>query len=139
MPPIITLLTDFGTRDNYVGELKAVLASHAHPALLIDITHDVPPGDVRAAQYIFSRVWHRFPQGSVHLVVVDPGVGTARRARAAEAAGQFFVAPDAICLRPPPDSSRTGPPSPTWAASSATPSVPRSLRPSGTGRCGWAR
>src|SRR6266516_3726692 len=94
MPPIITLLTDFGTRDNYVGELKAVLASHAHPALLIDITHDVPPGDVRAAQYIFSRVWHRFPQGSVHLVVVDPGVGTARRALAAEAAGQFFVAPD---------------------------------------------
>jgi len=106
MPPIITLLTDFGTRDNYVGELKAVLASHAHPALLIDITHDVPPGDVRAAQYIFSRVWHRFPQGSVHLVVVDPGVGTARRALAAEAAGQFFVAPDNGLLTPLPTDAR---------------------------------
>ena len=106
MPPIITLLTDFGTRDNYVGEVKAVLASHAHPALLIDITHDVPPGDVRAAQYIFSRVWHRFPQGSVHLVVVDPGVGTARRALAAEAGGQFFVAPDNGLLSPLPADAR---------------------------------
>ena len=106
MPPIITLLTDFGTRDNYVGEVKAVLASHAHPALLIDITHDVPPGDIRAAQYILSRVWHRFPQGSVHLVVVDPGVGTERRALAAEAAGQFFVAPDNGVLSPLPADAR---------------------------------
>jgi len=94
MPPVITLLTDFGTRDSYVGEVRAVLASQANPALLVDITHEVPPGDIRAAQYIFSRVWHRFPRGTVHLVVVDPGVGTARRALAAEAAGQFFVAPD---------------------------------------------
>jgi S-adenosylmethionine hydrolase len=94
MPSIITLLSDFGTRDSYVGEVRAVLASQAHPASLIDITHEVPPGDVRAAQYLFSRVWHRFPRGTVHFVVVDPGVGTDRRALAAEAAGQFFVAPD---------------------------------------------
>jgi len=94
MPPVITLLTDFGTRDSYVGEVRAVLASQANPALLVDITHEVPPGDIRAAQYIFSRVWHRFPRGTVHLVVVDPGVGTERRALAAEATGQFFVAPD---------------------------------------------
>ena len=94
MPAIITLLTDFGTADSYVGEVRAVLASQANPALLVDITHEVPPGDIRAAQYIFSRVWHRFPRGTVHLVVVDPGVGTARRALAAETAGQFFVAPD---------------------------------------------
>jgi len=94
MPAIITLLTDFGTTDSYVGEVRAVLASQANPALLVDITHEVPPGDIRAAQYIFSRVWHRFPRGTVHLVVVDPGVGTARRALAAETAGQFFVAPD---------------------------------------------
>jgi len=94
MPPIVTLLTDFGMRDSYVGEVKAVLASQAHPALIIDVTHDIPPGDVRAAQYVLSRVWRRFPQGTVHLVVVDPGVGTERRALAAGAAGHFFLAPD---------------------------------------------
>lgn len=94
MSAIITLLTDFGTRDSYVAEVKAVLASQAHPAQLIDITHDVPPGDVRIAQYLLSRIWPRFPKGSVHLVVVDPGVGTKRRALAAGAAGHFFVAPD---------------------------------------------
>jgi hypothetical protein len=94
MPAIITLLTDFGTRDSYVAEVKAVLASQAHPAQLIDITHEVPPGDVRVAQYLLCRYWPRFPKGSVHLLVVDPGVGTKRRALAAEAAGHFFVAPD---------------------------------------------
>src|SRR3989442_15610236 len=91
MPPIITLLTDFGTTDNYVGEVKGVLLSHVHGAALLDITHEVPPGDLRAGQYILSRVWHRFPQGTVHLAVVDPGVGTKRRALAAGAGGQFFV------------------------------------------------
>src|SRR2546427_4130186 len=94
MPPIITLLTDFGTADSYVGEVKGVLLSHVHGAALLDITHQVPPGDLRAGQYILGRVWHRFPQGTVHLAVVDPGVGTARRALAAGAGGHFFVAPD---------------------------------------------
>src|SRR2546430_7206584 len=94
MPPIITLLTDFGTADSYVGEVKGTLLSRVHGAALFDITHQVPPGDLRAGQYILARVWHRFPQGTVHLVVVDPGVGTARRALAAGAAGHFFVAPD---------------------------------------------
>jgi S-adenosylmethionine hydrolase len=91
---VITLLTDFGTADSYVGEVKAALLSQPHDAMLIDITHQVPPGDVRAGQYLFSRAWHRFPGGTVHLVVVDPGVGTSRRALAAEAAGHYFVAPD---------------------------------------------
>src|SRR5205807_2125945 len=76
MATLITLLTDFGDADSYVGEVKGVLLSQVHGAALVDITHQVPPGDVRAAQYILSRVWHRFPQGSVHLAVVDPGVGT---------------------------------------------------------------
>ena len=70
MPPIITLLTDFGTADNYVGEVKGTLLSRVHGAALFDITHQVPPGDLRAGQYILGRVWHRFPQGTVHLVVV---------------------------------------------------------------------
>src|SRR6059036_1850136 len=94
MATLITLLTDFGNADSYVGEVKAVLLSQVHGAALVDITHQVPPGDVRAAQYVLSRVWHRFPQGSVHLAVVDPGVGTERRVLAASAAGHFFVAPD---------------------------------------------
>src|SRR5207237_5570390 len=94
MPALITLLTDYGTADSYVAEVKGVLLSRVHGAQLIDITHQVTPGDLRAGQYILSRVWQRFPQGTVHLVVVDPGVGTARRALAAGAAGHFFVAPD---------------------------------------------
>src|SRR2546427_4945912 len=113
MPPIITLLTDFGTPDNYVGEVKGVLLSRVHGAALLDITHEVPPGDLRAGQYILSRVWHRFPQGTVHLAVVDPGVGTKRRALAAGAGGHFFVAPDnglLSCL--PPDSHFVSPPIP---------------------------
>jgi S-adenosyl-L-methionine hydrolase (adenosine-forming) len=94
MATLITLLTDFGTADSYVGEVKAVLLSQVHGAALVDITHHVPPGDVLAAQYILSRVWHRFPQGTAHLAVVDPGVGTNRRALIASQAGHFFVAPD---------------------------------------------
>src|SRR5213596_4230817 len=94
MAPLITLLTDFGTSDSYVAEVKAVLLSRALGAALVDVTHQIPPGDVRAGQYVLARVWHRFPEGTVHLVVVDPGVGTSRRALAAGAAGHFFVAPD---------------------------------------------
>jgi S-adenosyl-L-methionine hydrolase (adenosine-forming) len=94
MATLITLLTDFGIADSYVGEVKGVLLSQVHGVVLVDITHQVPPGDVRAGQYVLSRAWHRFPQGTVHLAVIDPGVGTVRRALAAQAAGHFFVAPD---------------------------------------------
>src|SRR3989475_2387674 len=90
MAPLITLLTDFGTSDSYVAEVKAVLLSRALGAALVDVTHQIPPGDVRSAQYVLARVWHRFPEGTVHLAVVDPGVGTSRRALAAEAAGHYF-------------------------------------------------
>ena len=91
---IITLLTDFRTVDSYVAEVKAVLLSCAPDATLVDITHHVPPGDVRAAQYLLSRTWRRFPEGTTHLGVVDPGVGSARRAIAAHHASHRFVAPD---------------------------------------------
>ncbi|HYT04246.1 MAG TPA: SAM-dependent chlorinase/fluorinase [Gemmatimonadales bacterium] len=94
MATLITLLTDFGMADSYVGEVKGVLLSRVHGAAVVDITHQIPPGNVRAGQYVLSRAWHRFPQGSVHLAVVDPGVGTERRALAAAAAGHFFAAPD---------------------------------------------
>jgi S-adenosyl-L-methionine hydrolase (adenosine-forming) len=91
---IITLLTDFGLSDSYVAEVKAVLLSVAPGVMVVDISHQVSPGDLRAAQYLLARAWQRFPAGTVHLAVVDPGVGTARRALAAAAAGHWFVAPD---------------------------------------------
>jgi S-adenosylmethionine hydrolase len=92
--PIITLLTDFGLSDSYVAEVKGVLLSRAPGATLVDITHQVAPGDLRGGQFLLERAWHRFPAGTVHLAVVDPGVGTARRALAGAAAGHCFVAPD---------------------------------------------
>ncbi|HEY6223578.1 MAG TPA: SAM-dependent chlorinase/fluorinase [Gemmatimonadales bacterium] len=92
--PIITLLTDFGTSDAYVAEVKAVLLSRVPGATLVDVTHHVSPGDIRMGQYFLARAWPRFPLGSVHLAVIDPGVGTARRALAAEVGGQAFVSPD---------------------------------------------
>ena len=103
---IITLLTDFGTADSYVAEVKAALLAQPHGATLVDITHQVAPGDIRAGQYILSRVWRRFPGGTVHLVVVDPGVGTRRRALAAEADGHYFVAPDNGLLSSLPETTR---------------------------------
>jgi S-adenosyl-L-methionine hydrolase (adenosine-forming) len=91
---LITLLTDFGTADPYVAEMRGVLYSRAPGVTLADVSHGVPPGDVRAAAYLFGRTWHRFPDATVHLVVVDPGVGTGRAALAFGAAGHWFVGPD---------------------------------------------
>ncbi|HEX6107043.1 MAG TPA: SAM-dependent chlorinase/fluorinase [Gemmatimonadales bacterium] len=92
--PIVTLLTDFGSADSYVAELKAAVLSTAPDATLVDVTHAVQPGDVRAAAYLLGRTWPRFPAGTVHLAVVDPGVGTARAALAMGSSGQWFVGPD---------------------------------------------
>lgn len=92
--PLITLLTDFGTADSYVAEMRGVLYSRAPGVTLADISHAVPPGAVRAAAYLLGRAWHQFPAGTIHLVVVDPGVGTGRAALALEAGGHAFVGPD---------------------------------------------
>jgi S-adenosyl-L-methionine hydrolase (adenosine-forming) len=94
MSPIVTLLTDFGGADSYVGEVKGTLLSLAPQAVVVDVTHDIAPGDVVAASYVLGRVWRTFPVGTVHLAVVDPSVGTRRRALAADIAGHRFVAPD---------------------------------------------
>lgn len=91
---IVTLTTDFGTRDGYVGEMKGVVLERARSARLVDVTHDVPPGDVWCGAWTLSRVWTRFPPGTIHLAVVDPGVGTDRRAAAVRIAGRWLVAPD---------------------------------------------
>ena len=92
--PIITLLTDFGASDSYVAEIKGVLLGICPDAVLVDVTHAVPPGDVRAGAYLLGRTWHRFPLRTVHLAVVDPGVGTTRAALALHAHGHWFVGPD---------------------------------------------
>lgn len=91
---LITLLTDFGTTDAYVAEVKGRLLSLAPSARLVDVSHTLAPGDVRAAAYIIGRVWRQFPEGTVHLAVVDPGVGTDRKALAVAAHGHFFIGPD---------------------------------------------
>lgn len=74
--------------------MKGVLLSRAPTATLIDLTHDIPPGDIRAAAYVLARTWPRFPTGTVHLAVVDPGVGSARAALGLSAHGHCFVGPD---------------------------------------------
>lgn len=94
MRPIVTLLTDFGLADTYVAEMKAAILSEASDIRLVDLSHQVPPGDIRAAQYLLGRAWRRFPVGTVHMVIVDPGVGSARRAMAVHHSGHFFVGPD---------------------------------------------
>lgn len=91
---IITLLTDFGIADSYVAEMKAALLARDADLTLVDITHEVSPGDIRAAQYLLSRTWGHFPKGTIHIAVVDPAVGTERRAIAVESAGHRFLAPD---------------------------------------------
>jgi S-adenosylmethionine hydrolase len=93
-PPIITLLTDFGENDSYVGAMKGVLLSILPDARLIDISHQVDPQDVQQAAGIVSAVHKYYPPHTVHLIVVDPGVGTTRRPVAVETDRGRFVAPD---------------------------------------------
>lgn len=92
--PIVTLLTDFGTADSYVAEMKGVLLAGFPGSVLVDVTHAVPPGDIRSGAYLLGRTWRRFPAGTVHLAVVDPGVGTERAALALRSQGHWFVGPD---------------------------------------------
>jgi len=92
--PIVTLTTDFGTADAYVGTMKGVLLGLCPQAGLIDITHEVRPQAVRQAAYLLSTATPFFPPGTVHLAVVDPGVGSARRAVAVQTGRATFVAPD---------------------------------------------
>ena len=100
MTRIITLLTDFGTADGYVGELKGVLATGAAGAALVDIAHDLAPHDVDGARLALARYWRKFPPGTVHVIVIDPGVGGDRAALAVESEGRFLVGPDNGVLSP---------------------------------------
>jgi S-adenosylmethionine hydrolase len=94
MRPVIALLSDFGARDHYAGTMKGVILGICPDVTLVDITHDVTPHDVFEAALQLAATYKYFPAGTVFLVVVDPGVGSARRGIAAEAGDYRFVAPD---------------------------------------------
>lgn len=90
----ITLLTDFGTGDGYVAAMKGAIAQIAPSALIDDASHAIPPGDIVGAALALKRYWKLYPEGTVHLAIVDPGVGSERRPLAIEADGRWLVGPD---------------------------------------------
>ena len=92
--PIITLTTDFGDGDYYVGAMKGVILGIAPEAQLVDISHQIPPQDVLAAAFVLRHAAREFPPCTVHLAVVDPGVGTRRRPLALQSSGHLWVGPD---------------------------------------------
>lgn len=91
---LITLLTDFGSADYFVGAVKGVILSNNPSARIIDLTHEIPAHDIAAAAFTILAAYKSFPKGSVHLAIVDPGVGSARRGILVQAGEQFFVGPD---------------------------------------------
>jgi S-adenosyl-L-methionine hydrolase (adenosine-forming) len=100
MRPVITLLTDFGTADGYVAEVKGVLYSLAPEARIVDLSHDMAPQDVEAARLAVARYWRRFPPQTIHVVVVDPGVGSSRDALAVKSEERVLIGPDNGVLSP---------------------------------------
>lgn len=94
MAKIITLTTDFGTRDPFVGEMKGVLLFLCPKAQIVDLTHEVKPFDILGGAFALASACNSFPKGTIHLAVVNPGVGTQRKAVAVRAGDYFFVGPD---------------------------------------------
>lgn len=92
--PVIALLTDFGTRDHYVGTMKGVMLDIAPQATLVDISHEIAPQDILGGAFQLASSYRYFPRDTIFVAVVDPGVGSVRRGIAAEAGGFRFVAPD---------------------------------------------
>jgi len=98
--PLLTLTTDFGDCDTYVAQVKGVLLSLVPDARLVDVTHQIAPGDIRACALALASILPHYPAGTVHLVVVDPGVGTNRRALAVQTPTATAVGPDNGVLTP---------------------------------------
>lgn len=92
--PIVTLTTDFGLADHYVGAMKGVILGRYPEARIVDVSHEIPAFSIWSGAYTIDQAAPYFPAGSVHVVVIDPGVGTLRRAILLEASGQHFIAPD---------------------------------------------
>jgi S-adenosyl-L-methionine hydrolase (adenosine-forming) len=103
--PVVTFTTDFGTRDGYAGAMKGVVLSIAPRATLVDVTHGVPAQDVAAGAVALAQAAPLFPAGSIHVAVVDPGVGGERADLLVESGGSFFIGPDngvlSLAARPP--------------------------------------
>ena len=105
--PVIAFITDFGTRDHYAGSMKGVVLSICPEAAIVDITHDIPPHDVLAGALELVAVYKYFPKGTIFLVVIDPGVGSNRRALVVDTGKFRFVVPDnglmtLVCRESPP-------------------------------------
>jgi S-adenosylmethionine hydrolase len=98
--PVITLMTDFGLRDHYVAAMKGVILGICPQATIVDVTHEVNSYEVAEAAFLLSQTWGYYPPKTVHVVVVDPGVGSMRRPILAEVEGQRFIAPDNGVLTP---------------------------------------
>lgn len=94
MAALISLITDFGSGSVFVGTMKAAMLRRAPRAMIVDLTHEVAPGDVAEAGFWLARCYRHFPEGSIHVAVVDPGVGTTRGIVAAAHDGHVFLAPD---------------------------------------------
>lgn len=116
--PVITLLSDFGLSDSYVGAMKGVISSICPEARVVDITHEAPPQDVLQGAFLLSTAWHFFPSGTVHVSVVDPGVGTERKPLLVRVNDHFFLAPDngILSLVLPAENAATAPFQPYQAA-----------------------
>src|SRR5688500_6881682 len=93
-PALLTLLTDFGTDDYFVAAVKGVILGANPEARIVDITHDIPPQDIQAGAFTLLAAYDSFPTGTIHVAVVDPGVGSSRRPLLIRAGEQFFVGPD---------------------------------------------
>jgi S-adenosyl-L-methionine hydrolase (adenosine-forming) len=91
---LITLTTDFGAADHFFGAMKGVILGIAPRARIVDITHQIEPYSVNEGAFVIAQAWGYFPKRTIHVVVIDPGVGSARRPILAQAAGHFFIAPD---------------------------------------------
>lgn len=91
---IITLTTDFGTRDPYVGAVKGAILTVNPSVSIVDITHEIGPGDLIQAAFTIKEIYPYFPKGTIHVAVIDPGVGGPRRPMAAKVKGHVFVGPD---------------------------------------------
>ncbi len=98
--PIVTLTTDFGLHDEYVGILKGVLLSHCPQLQIVDITHSIHPQEFLAAAHSINNSYQYFPEGTIHVVIVDPGVGSSRSILALRADNHIFVAPNNGILTP---------------------------------------
>lgn len=94
MSQLITLTTDFGLQDHYVSAMKAVILGIAPNARFVDVSHEIPAQDIMAGAWVVRNSSFLYPPGTVHLVVVDPGVGTSRHAVALKIKDQYFVGPD---------------------------------------------